>query len=80
MNDELKLKYKNLFYNLNNINNKLKSISYKVDSLRNYLNDNFVIDNQVVENNRNYYIKNEINTVSNELSNVVIPSVRNKSF
>ncbi len=80
MNDELKLKYKNLFYNLNNINSKLKSISYKVDSLRNYLNDNFVIDNQIVENNRNYYIKNEINTVSNELSNVVIPSVRNKSF
>ena len=73
MNDELKLKYKNLFYNLNNINSKLKSISYKVDSLRNYLNDNFVIDNQIVENNRNYYIKNEINTVSNELSNVVIP-------
>lgn len=80
MNEELKLKYKNLFYNVSNINNRLNTILYRLNELNSYLKDNAMVDNKIIENNNYYIVKNKINNVSNELSYTIIPSLRNKSF
>lgn len=80
MNEELKLKYRNLFYNVSNINNRLNTVLYKLNELNSYLKDNAMVDNKIIENNNYYFVKNKINNVSNELNCTIIPSLRNKSF
>lgn len=81
MNDEeLKLKYKNLFYNVNSINNRLNNVLSKVNDLNTYLKENAVIDEQIIEKENYNKAKNELNSVTNEINYSVIPSLRNKAF
>lgn len=79
-NEELKLKYKNLFYNVNSINNRLSNVLSRVNDLNAYLKENAVIDDQIIEKEIYNTTKNELEKVSNELNYSLIPSLRNKAF
>ena len=78
--DELKIKYKNLFYNVSYINNRLNNILYKVNDLNTYLKDNTIVDGQIIEKGNFDNIKNELNSVSNDINYYVIPSLRYNAF
>lgn len=80
MEEELKLKYRNLYYNVSNINNKLSTIIYKLNELYICLNSNAIINDRTLENDNLYTVKSKINNVSNELNNSVLPSLKYKSF
>ena len=79
-NNELKIKYRNLYYNVSNINNRLNNVIYKVNELNDFLEDNAIIDGQIIEKNTYDEVKNKLNNVSYELNYYVIPSLRNNAF
>lgn len=79
-NEELKLKYKNLFYNVNSINIRLNNVLSKVKDLNIYLKENAVVEDQIIEKEIYNTTKNELEKVSNELNYSLVPSLRNKAF
>lgn len=79
-NNELKIKYRNLYYNVSNINNRLNNVIYKVNELNDFLEDNAIIDEQIIEKTAYDETKNKLNNVSYELNYYVIPSLRNNAF
>lgn len=76
MEDDIKIKYKNLLYNVNGINYRINILCEKVDSLNEYLVDNILIDNKIIGKDNYDLVVNKLNAVSNDLNYTVIPCIK----
>lgn len=73
-------KYKNIIYNLENINKKINTINKEMYNLEEILKKNMVINNSIIEKNQISKIEDDLNLVASYISEEVIRSLNNKIF
>lgn len=75
-----KQRYRNLLYSVNSIYNEMTKLNTELNTLNNYLKENFIIDNEYICQSELTDITNTTKTITNELAYTVIPNIRYKSY
>lgn len=73
-------KYKNIIYNLKNINLKINNFNKEIFDLKNKLDKDIKIDNFFVGETKISKIEKDLNLVSNCILEEIIPSLNNKTL
>lgn len=76
----LKKKYQTLGYNVNVIKSKISNTLSKYENMISNLGENVKIDDQLPKADMLDSVKTDINNISYEISNNLLPKINNKSF
>ena len=77
--EQRKQRYRSLLYSVNYLSNEIRKLNTELNNLNTYLEENFKIDDNFVEEDELLDITNITNSISNELKYTVIPNIRYKS-
>jgi len=78
MNEEINQKYIKLLYTLNKIKEELNKLNEDIPIFKEYLTENFLINNEIIEKEGLNLFQAEIKNISDDLTNNLIPMIKNR--